>query len=111
MAQAVLQLTDLPEGALDAAAAFYALWAERVHDAIAETDEALVLVLPAAGYEHNGWRRAAVQELARQAAPKRVNAIAGDDPEAIAHTIDWLAQAPGITGQVLPVVGVAAASA
>jgi hypothetical protein len=48
---------------------------------------------------------AAVQELAREAAPKRVNGIAGDDPRAIAETLVYLAAAPGITGQLLAVDG------
>jgi len=65
--------------------------------------EDLVLVLPAAAYDQRGWRLAAVQDLAREAAPRRVNAIAGDDDEAIAATAEWLAQAPGITGQLFAV--------
>ncbi len=46
-----------------------------------------------------------MQDLAREAAPKRVNGIAGDDNEAIAAALAWLASAPGVTGQLLAVDG------
>ena len=65
--------------------------------------EDLVLIFPPAPYDHHGWRLAAVQDLARAAAPARVNGIAGDDAEAIAATLAWLERAPGITGQLLSV--------
>jgi len=99
--QAVLRVEGLPDGALDAAAAFHAQWLSRAREALAASD-ALALVLPAAAYDHRGWRLAAVQDLAREAAPKRVNAVAGDD-ERVAATLEWLAQAPGVTGQLLAV--------
>ena len=102
---AVLAVEGLPEGALDAAAAFHAEWLPRARaqlDGLAAEGH-LVLVFPAAPYDHRGWRLAAVQDLARAAAPRRVNAIAGDDQPAIAQTVDWLAQAPGVTGQLLAV--------
>ena len=105
MGQAVLLVAGLPEGPLDAAAAFHREWlpkARMLLDSAAE-DQELVLLFPAASYDHRGWRLAAVQDLAREAAPKRVNAIAGDDERAIAETVDWLANAPGITGQLLAV--------
>ena len=102
---AVLAVEGLPEGALDGAAAFHAAWLPRARaqlDGLAAEGH-LVLVFPAAPYDHRGWRLAAVQDLARAAAPRRVNAIAGDDQPAIAQTVDWLAQAPGVTGQLLAV--------
>ena len=102
---AVLAVEGLPEGALDAAAAFHAEWLPRARallDGLAAEGH-LVLVFPAAPYDHRGWRLAAMQDLARAAAPRRVNAIAGDDQPAIAQTVDWLVQAPGVTGQLLAV--------
>ena len=102
---AVLAVEGLPEGALDAAAAFHAEWLPRARaqlDGLAAEGH-LVLVFPAAPYDHRGWRLAAVQDLARAAAPRRVNAVVGDDEPAIAQTVDWLAQAPGVTGQLLAV--------
>ena len=96
---AVFRVGPLPEGALEAAAEFHA----RVLAEIIPVEEDLVLVFPSARYDHRGWRQAAVQDLARAAAPLRVNGIVGEDEAAIAQAADWLAQAPGITGQVLAV--------
>jgi hypothetical protein len=97
----VVRVGPLPESALEAAAEFHA----RV---VAELDpprhgEDLMLVFPAAPYDHRAWRLAAVQDLARAAAPTRVNAVVGDDEQAIAETLAWLEQAPGVTGQLLAV--------
>jgi hypothetical protein len=142
MAQAVLRIEGLPEGALDAAVDFHAVWLPKARalldpprDGEGEHaqhggggsphappreqesplrqpsglpparlgEEDLVLVFPPADYTHHGWRVAAVQDLARAAAPTRVNAIAGEDERAIADTLAWLTQAPGITGQLLAV--------
>ena len=100
MRQAALRVGGLPEGALDAAAAFHGEWLARARAALAASD-ALVLVFAAAPYDHRGWRLAAVQDLAREAAPKRVNGIAGDHERMRAKAAGWLAQAPGITGQLL----------
>ena len=102
MGQAVLRIDGLPESALDAAARFHRQWLDKAREALA-ANEALALVFPAAAYDHRGWRLAAVQDLAREAAPKRVNGVAGNDEQAIAATIEWLAQARGITGQLLAV--------
>ncbi|MGZ3173573.1 MAG: Rossmann fold domain-containing protein [Croceibacterium sp.] len=99
MGQAVLQVAGLPENALDAAAVFHAEWLPRARAG----KEDLVLVFPSATYNHRGWRLAAIQDLAREASPRRINAVAGDDAGAIAKTVAWLAQAPGITGQLLAV--------
>ena len=101
----VLRVEGLPDGALDAAAAFHADWLPRARALLdpSPEGEAIVLIFPVARYDHRGWRLAAVQDLAREAAPKRVNAVAGDDERAIAATLAWLAQAPGTTGQLLAV--------
>jgi len=50
-----------------------------------------------------GWRLAVVQQLAREQAPRRINAVASDDPAAIERTCAWLESAPGVTGQYLPI--------
>ena len=99
MAQQVLRIEGLPESALAAAAAFHAEWLPKARE-LAEGDD-LALVFPAAPYDHRGWRLAAVQDLARAAAPIRVNGVTGDDEAAIGQAAAWLAQAPGITGQLL----------
>ena len=99
MAQQALPIRGLPEEALDAAAAFHAEWLPQARE-LAKRDD-LVLVFPPAPYDHRGWRLAAVQDLARAAAPKRVNGVAGDDEGGIGQAAAWLAAAPGITGQLL----------
>jgi hypothetical protein len=105
MAQALLRIEGLPHTALDAAARFYTDWLPQARAFLGSspTGEDLVLVFPAAPYDHRGWRLAAVQDLAREAAPNRVNAISGDDEGAIAEAAAWLARVPGITGQMLAV--------
>lgn len=100
----VLPVNDLPEAPLDAAAAFHARVVPQARAALGEAD-ALALVFAPAGYEHRGWRVAAVQALARESAPKRVNGVAGDDDDAIAETLAFLEAAPGITGQLLAADG------
>jgi len=67
--------------------------------------EGLVVVFTSAPFDRRPWRLAAVQDLARVAAPVRVNAIAGDDEAAIAETLAFLEAAPGVTGQLLAVDG------
>ena len=105
MGQAVLRVDGLPKHALDAAAAFHAKWLAKARALFDPPPwgKDLVLVFPPAPYDHRGWRLAAIQDLAREAAPKRVNAVAGDNEQAIVATLEWLAQAPGITGQLLAV--------
>ena len=61
----------------------------------------MVLVLSPADHTHCGWRLAAVQSLARQFAPLRINAVASDDKAAIAAAIRYLNGADGVTGQYL----------
>lgn len=102
MGHAVLQVERLPDIPLDAAAAFHAGYLPQARAALAQGD-GLVLVFAPAGHAHRAWRLAAVQELAREAAPKRVNAVAGSDPAMLAETLDFFAGAPGVTGQLLVV--------
>ena len=98
-----IEIADLPEAPLDAAASFYATELPEIRDdADSMPEYDLVLIFTPACHEHLGWRLAAVQELARELAPRRVNGVAGGDEEAIAQTLSWLEQAPGITGQLLP---------
>lgn len=106
--QAVIRVEGLPGAALDAAGVFHAEHLQRARAALAGKVDALALVFPEAPYDHAPWRRAVVADLARAAAPKRVNAVAGNDREAIEAALGWLEQAPGITGQLLPVDGTGA---
>jgi hypothetical protein len=99
----------LPEGALAAAAQFHAAELPKLQDALASGDH-LVLVFAPADYTHRAWRLAAVQQLARDHAPGRVNALASDDEAAIAAAVRYIETAEGLTGQYLPLDGNGAGS-
>ncbi len=104
MSQAVLRVEDLPQGALEAAANFHSEWLEQARSMLAHGGEALAIVLPPAPYDHADWRRAVARDMARAAAPQRVNVVAGDG-EAVEHALAFLAAAPGVTGQYLRLDG------
>ncbi len=99
--QKQLRFDDLPEAAEAAASHFYRHHLPTIEAALGPGISALVLVLPGAAYDHAGWRRAAVQQLARAHRPVRINCVAGDDAGRIDRMIAWLADAPGVTGQLL----------
>lgn len=104
MADRVLRIQGLPEHPLDAAAGFYAKHAASIRgDLRGHPGDNVVIVFESAGKQHRGWQLAAVQDLAREAAPGRVNAVVGIDDRGIAQTLGWLQRAPGITGQLLPI--------
>ncbi|HTN13671.1 MAG TPA: hypothetical protein VL094_02570 [Sphingomonadaceae bacterium] len=109
--QAVLRIQGLPEAALDAAAAFHARYLPAARKELAGGAEALALVFPQAPYDHAAWRKAAIADLAREAAPRRVNGVEGREGEGVEAVLQWLARAPGITGQLLPVDDAAGNSA
>jgi hypothetical protein len=104
MGVSVLRVEALPDNPLDAAGIFHADYLPKVRGN-PDRAEQIVVCFPPAGHEHRGWRLAAIQELARELAPVRANAVAGSDPVAIAQAMHFLAQAPGITGQILAVDG------
>lgn len=97
---AVLRIEGLPAAPLDAAAAFYRDWLPRIRDGLA-ADESSVLVFPVADHSHRGWRLAAVQELARDHAPGRINAVACDGEQGLAEVFTLLDNCQGLTGQLL----------
>jgi hypothetical protein len=101
---ALLRIGALPDEALAAAAEFHAVVLPRVLAAL-ERGETLTLAFAPADHTHRAWRLAAVQSLARQYAPLRINAVASDDERAIAGTSKYLAGAEGVTGQYLPLDG------
>lgn len=103
---ATLQITGLPDAPLAAAAAFHSDWLAQIRDLLKlSDDESLALVLAPAEHSHRGWRLAAVQELARENAPRRVNALVSSDQAAIAAALDYLTGAAGVTGQLLALDG------
>ncbi|MBB4857371.1 hypothetical protein HNO88_000678 [Novosphingobium chloroacetimidivorans] len=104
---AVLRVGALPDEPLAAAARFHADILPRALAALAG-GENMVIVFDAADHTHRDWRLAIVRGLARQYAPLRVNAVAGGADDAIEAGLRYLAQAPGVTGQLLPVDGTGA---
>ena len=108
MRQLGLHVLGLPESPVDAAREFYAVHVPTVHDALegarVKGDEfTLTLMFPSADHTHAAWRLAAVQGLARDAAPIRINGLVGDDEAALKAALAYLAEAAGITGQLLEV--------
>lgn len=99
-----MRIGPLPEAALDAAASFHREYTQAARDALEQAD-ALALVFAETRHDHSAWRRAIVADLAREAAPRRVNGVEGGDEDAVAATLDWLANAAGITGQLFAVEG------
>ena len=98
----LIEVGRLPDNALDAAAAFMAFHLEGARAALAEAQTtAIAIILPPAAHDHRDWRLALARGLAREAAPKRVNLVAGPDDEARAATLRFLSDAPGVTGQYL----------
>jgi hypothetical protein len=95
-----IRVGALPDGALEAAAEFHAVVLPLIPP---RNEEDLALIFPLASYDHRGWRLAAVQDLARAAAPNRVNGIVGDNEAAIAEALAYLESALGVTGQLLTV--------
>ncbi|MEQ5787050.1 hypothetical protein J3454_04015 [Erythrobacter sp. NFXS35] len=97
-----LEAGRLPEGPLDAAGAFMAFYLESARALLAAPDvTALAIILPPAGHEHRDWRLAMARDLAREAAPARVNVVAGPPGSARDASLRFLAEAPGVTGQYL----------
>ena len=95
---------DLPAASLDATVEFARTFLNKARQA---SGDVIVLFAPA-DHTHAGWRKAAIEELAREAAPRRVNAVVAPDETAANEVLDYLARAHGVTGQVLEL---AAASA
>ena len=97
-----LEVGLLPQGALDAAGAVMAFHLDAARALLADPDvSALAIILPPAPRDHRDWRLALARDLAREAAPKRVNIVAGAPGEARDATLRFLADAPGVTGQYL----------
>ncbi|WP_347303184.1 Rossmann fold domain-containing protein [Croceibacterium sp. TMG7-5b_MA50] len=102
MGQVVLVATGLPSSALDAAAAFHAEYLPQARALLASGADIAIRFDPA-DHPHGAWRLAAVQELAREAAPLRVNGVVGDGGAGTEQVLAWFADATAITGQILAV--------
>jgi hypothetical protein len=101
----LIEARGLPENPTDASSVFYQAAVPEIRAAIGAGDLPVCLVFDPADRTHTAWRKAAVQALAREAAPGRINAIAGGGEAALAAGIAYLARAPGVTGQYLPLDG------
>lgn len=106
----LFRVAPLPPSALDAAGRFHADYLPSVLGELGN-GEHIVLVFEPADHTHRAWRLALVQGLAREHAPTRVNAVASEDEAAIAAAADYLARAPGVTGQYFALDGEGAGSA
>jgi len=96
----------LGESPLDAAARFHAHIVPSIRAMMANGSELVVMFDPA-DHSHTSWRKAAIEELAREAAPCRINGVIAraQDKQDTAQTIQFLHKSPGITGQILQVDG------
>ena len=95
-----LEVSLLPDAALDAAGAFMAFHLEAARAILADADTtALAIILPPAAYDHRDWRLALARDLAREVAPTRVNVVAGVPGKEKEATLRFLSDAPGVTGQ------------
>jgi hypothetical protein len=100
--QRLIDAGQLPTGALDAAGAFAARHLAAARALLADpATTALAIILPPVPYDHRDWRQALARDLAREAAPKRVNVVAGVPGTAREDVLRFLADAPGVTGQYL----------
>ena len=98
-----------PDEPLEAAREFHERVLPALRELIADNRPGLKsvgLIFPLADYTHRGWRLAAIQALARDLSPVRVNAVEGDTvlaQDEIEKALAYLQDAPGITGQLLAV--------
>jgi len=98
---AVIEAGGLPDSPLDAAVEFHARILPQARMAAGD----VVLAFDPADHTHHAWRLAAVQDLAREAAPRRANAVVGTAGAGRDRVLAFLANAPGVTGQMLQVDG------
>lgn len=99
--QEVLRIDSLPDGALDAAGAFHERHMSEVRRLLTGQADALAILLPLAPRDHDDWRRALARDLGRAHAPKRVNIVGAGADKATCGLLEYLVDAPGVTGQYL----------
>ena len=100
--QAEQHVATLPHSALDASATYFAQYLGAARALLNDPGtQALAIVLPAAGTDHDDWRCAIAHDLAREYTPKRVNVVGGSGA-ALIETLAYLGNAPGVTGQYCP---------
>lgn len=94
-----IAVDGLPDDPLGAAGLFHQDWLDPIERAL-EAGEDVLIALVRADHTHSEWRRAAAAMLARKHTPRRVLLVAGEG-EALDAMEDYLARAPGVTGQYL----------
>ena len=94
-----IEVRNLPDDPLAAAGEFHRLSLPQIEDAL-RSGEDVMIAMASVDHTHRDWRRAAVAGLARKHTPRRVNAVAGAG-SALDPVEEYLASAPGITGQYL----------
>ena len=94
-----IAVDGLPDDPLAAAGVFQQHWLGYVEDVLSQGED-VMLELPSADHTHREWRLAMVAGLARKHTPHRVNMVAGEGAK-VDLTAEYLARAPGITGQYL----------
>lgn len=94
-----LAANNLPEQPLDAATAFMAFYLPEARSIMADPQTtAIAIILPPADHSHRDWRRALARYLAREYAPKRANVLAASGGNPLAQMLQFLSDAPGVTG-------------
>jgi hypothetical protein len=103
MAEVSVWFRNLPENPLDAAAHFHTNCAPDIRLEFEGLRDfaSYIIVFEPAGHEHRSWRLAVIQELAREFAPGRINAVIGTSDSAVTAALAYLGRAVGITGQLL----------
>jgi len=102
--QLVCRIDALPTDPLEASAAYFAQHHDGVIAAVRGQQPPpalLVLTVPPAGSDHDGWRRALAGDLARSLAPIRCNLIAASNAHYEQALLEYLEGAPGVTGHYL----------
>ncbi|MGB7418927.1 MAG: Rossmann fold domain-containing protein [Erythrobacter sp.] len=98
--QVVYIADDLPSSALAAAQEWFAHHHQDAHAKfVNDAADTLVILLPPAPYDHADWRRALARDAAREHTPRRINVIAAPDRAVAQPLLDYLLNAPGVTGQ------------
>jgi hypothetical protein len=103
----IISARGLPSEPIDAAGEFLSRVVPEVRATIRLGQLPACIVFDPADHTHTAWRMASVQSLAREAAPGRINAVVGA-ADTVAAAAAYLARAPGVTGQYLPLDGNAA---
>ena len=97
-----LAVQPLPDFPSDAAAEFHREFLPHAQSVLRGSATCLTLLFADGDHTHRAWRLAAVQALAREHAPARVNGLSGGSKPAIAAALAYLEAAEGVTGQYLP---------